>query len=156
MIMMKPYKPSVCFEDIWNYRPEDAKTFTAVPILNAVAEVLYSSSLNECKAIAAVLEVNDRLLNAVLKLEIGMSFSELLHTYRFKQVMEYVQANPDARLEVVAKRFGYSSYGSLWRFMQRIGGVRPNGEKSQAGQELWLKWREEAKKRKEQLGKPKV
>lgn len=32
--------------------------------------------------------------------------------------------------------------------MQRIGGVTPNGEKSQAGPELWLQWREDSKRKK--------
>lgn len=145
--MIKTYTPSISFEDIWNFRTEDSSTHTAVPIINVVAEALYSTNLIECKEIAKQMQVDSRLLNAVIKVKTGMPFSELLHQYRFRQVSEYVAANPDEKLDVVAKKFGYSSYSSLWRFMQRIGGVTPNGEKSQAGPELWLTWREEAKKR---------
>lgn len=145
--MIKIYDPSVSFEDIWNFRPEDSSTHTAVPIINVVAEALYSTNVIECGEIAKQMHVDSRLLNAVIKVETGMSFSELLHQYRFRQVTEYVATNPDVKLDIVAKKFGYSSYSSLWRFMQRIGGVTPNGEKSQAGPELWLTWREEAKRK---------
>lgn len=145
--MIKVYTPSISFEDIWNFRPEDPSTHTAVPIINVVAEALYTTNVIECGVIAKEMNVDSRLLNAVIKVETGMSFSELLHQYRFRQVREYVAANPDVKLDIVAKKFGYSSYSSLWRFMQRIGGVTPNGEKSQAGPELWLTWRENRKKK---------
>ena len=146
--MIKTYPPSISFEDIWNFRPEESTTHTAVPIINVVAEALYSTNIIECKEIAKQMQIDSRLLNAVIKVEVGMPFSELLHQYRFKQVSEYVAANPEVKLDIVAKKFGYSSYSSLWRFMQRIGGVTPNGEKSQAGPELWLQWREQSKKKK--------
>lgn len=145
--MIKVYRPSTNFEDIWNFRPEDPSTHTAVPIINIVAEALYTTNVIECGKIAEQMQVDSRLLNAVIKVELGMPFSDLLHQYRFRQVTEYVAANPEVKLDVVAKKFGYSSYSSLWRFMQRIGGVTPNGEKSQAGPELWLTWRENRKRK---------
>lgn len=141
--MIKPYKKTITFADIWAFRPEEPTTHTAVPLINAVAEALYSTNMNECRKIAKALDVDGRVLQTIVKFELGMSFNELLHQYRFKQVSEYVAQNPDVRLEEVAHRFGYASYGSLWRFMQRIGGVTPNGEKSNAGPELWLQWRKQ-------------
>lgn len=147
--MIEPYKPSITFYDIWKYRPEDQETHTAVPVVNAVAKVLYLTSVNECGRIAEMLQIDSKILNTIVKFETGIKLSDLLHQYRFRQVTEFVQQNTEAKLEDVAHRFGYASYGSLWRFMQRIGGVTPHGEKSQAGEELWLQWREEKRRKKE-------
>lgn len=147
--MIEPYKSSITFYDIWKYRPEDQETHTAVPVVNAVAKVLYRTSVNECGRIAEMLEIDGKVLSTIVKFETGIKLSDLLHQYRFRQVTEFVQQNPEAKLEDVAHRFGYASYGSLWRFMQRIGGVTPHGEKSQAGEELWLQWREEKRRKKE-------
>lgn len=144
--MIKPYKPTVSFEDIWKFKTEDAKTYTAVPIVNAMADALYSTTIIECKTIAERMELEPKYLNIIMKVETGMTASELLHSYRFRQVIEYVKANPDEPMDAVAKRFGYSSYGSLWRFTQRIGGVNPDGKISMAGEELWVKWRKDLKK----------
>lgn len=139
--MIKPYKPTITFDDIWAFSPEDSNTFTAVPVINAVAEVLCKTSVNECAKIAELLEVDSELLNKIVKFETGMRLKDLLHQYRFRQIVEYFQQNPAANLESVVHKFGYASYGSLWRFMQRFGGVTPKGEMSQAGPELWLQWR---------------
>lgn len=148
MMKIKPYEHTVTFDDVLNYRPDDAGTHTAVPLLNAVAEALYLTNSIEVKPIAEALKVDADLLSRIVKFELGMTMVEVLHQYRFHQVLEYVTAHPDERLESVAQRFGYSSYNTLWRFMQRIGGVTPDGKKSNAGQELWLTWREDFKKRK--------
>lgn len=147
MNRIKPYEHKVIIEDIWNYRPEDESTHTSVPILNAVAEALYSTNIIEIKPLAEGLQIDPDLLSKIVKFELDIKLIDLLHQYRFRQVSEYVAANPKEPLETVAQRFGYSSYGSLWRFMQRIGGVTPDGKKSNAGPELWLTWREEYKKR---------
>jgi len=144
---IKPYERKYTPEDIWNYLPEDASTHMSVPLLNAVAEVLLTTNLNEVKAIAEGLKIEADLLSKIVKLELGISLVELIHQYRFRQVQEYVAANPEESLESVALRFGYSCYASLWRFMQRIGGVTPDGKMSKAGPELWIKWREDAKKK---------
>ena len=143
--MVKPYTPSVQFSHIWEFRPSNVETYTRVPVINSLAEALYSTNINECKKIAEVISVDERVLNTIVKFEIGMSLHELLHEYRFRQISEYISTHKDENLENVAKQFGYSSYGSLWRFMQRIGGVTPNGEVSKARPELWLQMREERK-----------
>lgn len=101
--MIKTYTPSISFEDIWNYRPDDSSTYTAVPIINVVAEALYSTNIIECGEIAKQMHVDSRLLNALIKVEMGIPFSELLHNYRFRQVSEYVAANQDVKLDIVAK-----------------------------------------------------
>lgn len=147
MNKINPYEHKVTVEEIWNYRPEDESTHTSVPILNAVAEALYSTNVIEVKTMAEGLQIDPDLLAKIVKFELGVKLVELLHQYRFRQVQEYVAANPDEGLDSVAHRFGYASYGSLWRFMQRIGSITPDGKKSNAGPELWLTWREESKKR---------
>ena len=148
MNKIKPYEHKVTVDDIWNYRPEEEATHTPVPILNAVAEALYTTNLIEAKTIAEGLQIDPDLLAKIVKFELGVKLIDLIHQYRFRQVTDYVSANPKEPLEKVALRFGYSSYASLWRFMQRIGGVTPDGKKSNAGPELWLVWREESKKKK--------
>lgn len=145
MNVIKPYEHKVTLDDIWNYRPDDAATHTPIPILNSVAEVLYTTNLIEAKPMAEGLQIDPDLLAKIVKFELGVKLIDLIHQYRFRQVTEYVAANPQEPLERVAHRFGYASYSSLWRFMQRIGGVTPDGKKSHAGPELWLVWREQSK-----------
>ena len=145
--MIKPYEKKVTVEDILNYLPEDESTHTPVPMLNALAEALCSSNVIEARKLAKGLQIDASLLSATVKFELGVTLVDLLHQFRFRQVSEYVAAHPDEMLESVAQRFGYSSYNTLWRFMQRVGGVTPNGKKSHAGPERWLVWREELKRR---------
>lgn len=143
--MVGPYIKSVDFSQIWKFRPNIVETYTPVPVLNSLAEALYSTNVNECKKIAELISVDEKVLNTIVKFEIGISLSQLLHEYRFKQIQEYISEHTDENMEAIAQKFGYASYGSLWRFMQRIGGVTPKGEVSKARPELWLQMREERK-----------
>lgn len=143
--MVGPYIKSVDFSQIWKFRPNIVETYTPVPVLNSLAEALYSTNVNECKKIAELISVDEKVLNTIVKFEIGISLSQLLHEYRFKQIQEYISEHKDENMEEIAQKFGYASYGSLWRFMQRIGGVTPKGEVSKARPELWLQMREERK-----------
>lgn len=140
------YNNNITFEDVWNYRPDDPATYTAVPIVNAVTTVLLQTTANTVKDIADILEVNHLLLSSTIKFELGCTLIDLIHMYRYRQVSEYIAANPEESKNTVAHRFGYSSYGSLWRFTQRIAGMTPSGVPSEAGEELWLVWRKKLKR----------
>ena len=142
MITIKPYEPQHTPDDIWAYKSEDPSTHTRVPLLNAVAEALHHTNLISVTKIAEALHVDADYLSATVKLELGVPLVELLHQFRYRQVSIYVAANPNEALDSVARKFGYASYGSLWRFTQRYAGLTPRGEKSEAGDELWLVWRE--------------
>ena len=139
---MKPYKPVVTFDDILAYRAGDETTYTKSPIMNAVAEALYETKSIRCVDVAKYLALDVRMLSAAVLLETGISFIDLIHDYRMHQINEYIKAHPNETLDVVARANGYASGGSLWRFFQRRSGTTPLGKKSEAGQELWLKWRE--------------
>lgn len=148
MTKIKPYEPQHTPDDVWAYNPEDPSTYMRVPLLNAVAEVLHLTNYITVNQIAEALHVEKDLLSALVKFELGVPLVELLHNFRYRQVRVYTAAHMDEPLDEIAHRFGYASYGSLWRFTQRYAGVTPRGEKSEAGDELWLVWRENAKKRK--------
>lgn len=152
MDSIKPYEPKYTPDDIWAYNTEDTATHMNVPLLNAVAEALHHTNLNSVTKIGEALNVDADYLSATVKFELGVPLVELLHQFRFRQVRAYITANPDESLDKVAHRFGYASYGSLWRFTQRFAGMTPRGEKSEAGDELWLVWRERNKQRRSGAG----
>lgn len=113
MATIKPYEPQHNPDDIWAYNSDEPSTFTHVPLLNAVAEVLHHTNLISVTKIAEALHVDADYLSATVKLELGVPLVELLHQFRYRQVCNYIAANPDESLDSVAHRFGYSSYGSL-------------------------------------------
>lgn len=145
--MTKPYKPSVTLEDMIAYRVDDESTYTKSPLMNAVACALCETTAINCADVAKYMEVDVRILSPAVQLETGINFIDLIRDYRMHQVNEYIKEHPDANLDTVAQANGYSSGGSLWRFFQRRSGNTPLGKKSEAGQELWLKWREESKRK---------
>lgn len=145
--MTRPYKPIVTFDDIIAYRVDDVTTHTKSPIMNAVATALCETKAIWSSEIAKYLDVEVRALSGAVKLETGMSFIDLIRDYRLHQITEYIKQHPNENLDAVALANGYSSAGSLWRFFQRRSGNTPLGKKSEAGKELWLKWREENKKK---------
>lgn len=143
----KPYLPVATFQQVLDFVPGQPETYTTSPIVNAVAEALYSTKCIEGKELAEYLEVDNRKLGNALQLDLGMCLKDVVQNYRMHQVEVYRQANPEASMAQVAQACGYSSDGSLWRFFQRKLGTTAMGKKSEAGEELWLKWREESKKR---------
>lgn len=131
----KPYLPLVTIEQVLNYNPADPATHTASPIVNAVAEALCQTHYIEAGEIAEYLDVDRTKLNHALSLDMGMPLIDVIHDYRLMQVRRTVTQNPDMKLEEVARLCGYSSAGSLWRFVQRKVGVTARGQKSLAGPE---------------------
>ena len=147
--MTRPYKPIVTFDDIIAYRVDDVTTHTKSPIMNAVACALCETKAIWSSEIAKYLQVEVRALSGAVMLETGMSFIDLVREYRIHQITKYIKEHPEENLDTVAHANGYSSAGSLWRFFQRRSGTTPLGKKSEAGKELWLKWREENKKKRQ-------
>ncbi len=143
-----PYISGITYDQVWAYRPFDPATHTPSPLVNAVAKALYSTRYIRSNDIAKYLCIEERLLRAVVQVELGMKLSDLLHRYRIDQADEYIRTHPGQNLNQVAHAIGYSSDSTLWRFYQRMRKETPLGHKSHAHQELWLKWREERKKRK--------
>lgn len=142
----KPFLPVATFEQVLSYIPGQPETFTASPLVNAVADALYSTKCIESKELAEYLAVDARKLAYAVQLEMGMKLIDVIHNYRIHQIEEYYKANLDAKLDDVAKTFGYSCDSTLWRFFQRKLGKTVTGKKSEAGQELWLKMRENRKR----------
>ena len=143
----KPYLPVANFQQILDFIPGQPQTYTASPIVNAVAEALYETKCIESKELAAYLVVDSKKLAHAVQLDLGMTLIDVIQTFRIHQIEEYHRANPEATLDEVAQACGYSSKGSVWRFFQRKLGKTVMGKKSQAGPELWLKMREDSKKR---------
>lgn len=143
----KPYNSSIVYEQIWAYRPNDPETRTCSSLVNAVAEALYSTHFIQVNEIAKYLDLEPRALSVAMQIELRMPFIDLIHSYRLDQADLYIQEHPDTTLDEVANAIGYASANTLWRFYQRKRKETPYGKKSEAGEELWLKMREERKKR---------
>lgn len=143
----KPFLPVATLEQVFGYVSDQPGTYTASPLINAVADALYRTKCIESKELAEYLAVDARKLAYAIQLELGMRLIDVIQSYRIHQIEEYRNAHPDAKLDDVAKACGYSCDSTLWRFFQRKLGTTVTGRKSEAGQELWLKMREESKKR---------
>lgn len=144
----KPYISTITYEQIKAFRPDDPATYTPSPLVNAVAEALYTKRFIEAQEFAEYLDIEPRQLRAAMQIEVRMPFINLIHIYRLDQADQYIRDHPDANLDTVAEAIGYASAGSLWRFYQRKRKETPLGHKSDAGEELWLKMRAESMKRK--------
>jgi len=131
--MKKPYLPSVSFEQILQYKSEDAQTHTSSRIVNAVIEAMCDNHLLECNEIADYLCVDARKLAAAVQLETGMTFTEVVRQYRIAKVQEYIDSHPDASLEEVAHANGYASNASMWRLFKDRLRQTANGKTSSAG-----------------------
>ena len=147
MIESKPYLPVAEFQQILDYVPGQPETYTASPIVNAVAEALYETKCIESKELAEYLAVEPRKLANAVQLDLGMKLIDVIQNYRIHQIEAYHSAHPSATLDEIAQACGYSCKGSVWRFFQRKLGKTVTGKKSEAGPELWLKYREDSKKR---------
>lgn len=142
----KPYLPAATLQQVFDYIPGQPETYTESRLVNAVADALYETKCIESKELAEYLAVDARKLAYAIQLEMGMRLIDVIQKYRIHQVEEYIKAHPDAKLDDVAKVFGYANDSTLWRFFQRKLGMTVRGGKSNAGPELWLKMRENRKK----------
>ena len=134
----KPYLPVTTFQQVLDYVPGQPETYTASPIINAVAEALCVTKCIESKELAEYLALEPHKLAHAVQIELGMSLIEVIHNYRLRQIEAYYNAHPGETLDQVAQACGYSSKGSVWRFFQRKLGKTVTGKKSEAGPESWL------------------
>lgn len=130
--MKRPYLPVSSFEEVLAFRPNDSATHTKSPLVNAVAEVLFTTNIRECKTIADVLDLDARVLRDAMKMETGMPFKDLVVNYRMTKAKEYIQSHPELSQAQLAKDCGFASYHAMWRFFQNTLGETPLGEKSEA------------------------
>lgn len=128
--MQKPFLPIATIEEVFSFNPEDQVTFTQSLLVNAVAEVLFSTKLIECKSIANALKLDERKFSNALSIELGMTLKELVVSYRTKQVQDFRAAHPDYTPEQLATSIGYSSSASISRFLNTQLGITPAGNKS--------------------------
>lgn len=131
----QPYLPVVTFQQVIDFIPDNSETYTASPIVNAVAKALFETRYIESKEIAEYLDVDARKLGGAIQLDLGMRLIDVIQQYRIHQVQQYRQEHPDATLNEVAHACGYACEDTLWRFFQRKLGTTVDGKKSQAGPE---------------------
>ncbi len=137
----KPYLPVTTFQQVLDYVPGQPETYTASPVVNAVAEALCVTKCIESKDLAEYLALDSNKLAHALQIDLGMTLIEVIHNYRLRQIEAYYNAHPDQTLDQIAQACGYSSKGSVWRFFQRKLGKTVTGRKSEAGPESWLQLR---------------
>lgn len=149
MKQSKPYLPVATFQQVIDYVPGQAETYTPSPIVNAVAEALYETKCIESKELAEYLNVEARKLACAIQLDMGMRLIDVIQQYRIHQIQEYRKANPKSKLDDVAQAFGYSDRATLWRFFQRKLNQTVDGKKSNAGPERWIEILKMNKERRE-------
>lgn len=143
----KPYLPVATFQQVLDYVPGQPETYTASPIVNAVAEALCVTKCIESKELAEYLALDSVKLAHAVQIDLGMSLIDVIHNYRLRQIEAYYEAHPGETLDQIAQACGYASKGSVWRFFQRKVGKTVTGQKSQAGEEQWRKRRDERNRR---------
>ena len=126
------FKPAITMEDVLAYRPYDTATHTASPLINAVANVLYSTHHRELRVIARYLGVEPRKLSVAVEVVSGLSLKEMVVTYRLVQIKTLMKECPDLTSTRLARECGFSSYHALWRFLQIHTGQTPSGDVSEA------------------------
>ena len=141
----QPYHTGITLDDVLRYRPDDATTHTRSLLVNAVARVLYTTDLLECSDIACYMSVDARALASAIKLELEISFHDLVQQYRLTQVKRFLAEHPDHetyKADELAAAIGYSSSASIARFLKKHLGITPKGRTSLAT-DNWTKHRSE-------------
>jgi len=147
--MIKHYSPQATFEQIVAFRPDHPETYTPSPLVNAIAEVLYSTQVRRCCQIATHLGLDSRSLCVAFKVETGLLLDDVVADYRLVRAKQYLEDHPDVDLNEAAKACGYADSNSLWHAFQRKLGITPTGKKSSARKERYLLLREEIRQAKE-------
>ena len=142
-----PYLPVVTFQQVLDYTPGQAETYTSSPIVNALAETLHTTLLIESQEVADYLAVDRHKLGGAIQLDLGMRLIDVIQQFRLHQIQQYRDAHPDEPLDTVAHACGYASDSSLWRFFQRKLGTTATGKKSNAGPERFNEMCKEIRKR---------
>ena len=101
----KPFEPFVTLEHFYRY-PEAS---TGSILCDAVADVLYTTRYIRVAQIARYMKVEARKLSCGISLFTGMSLTEIVKSYRLRQVQQYMIAHPKDNLDVVARTVGFSS-----------------------------------------------
>ena len=143
------YLPVANMEQILAYRPDDASTFTASPLVNALCNVLFSTKLFECAAIAGYLGLDSRKFASAISIETGMNLSDIVDTYRGSQLHAFLAEHPthDYSIDELAEALGYSSGRSISRFVRSQTGRTVKGRTSVASPDSFVKVRTEVRKK---------
>lgn len=128
----EPYLPEITLHDILAYRPDDEQTYTSSRLVNAVANILFTTKTREQNVFTQRLQLDNRHLTYALELEIGMTLKALIVHYRLAQIRQFMEQNPEMAVSEVAQQTGFSSPHALWRFFQTHTGETPTGKKSEA------------------------
>lgn len=132
MSFNEPYLPEITLKQILAFRPDDEQTYTSSRLVNAVANVLFTSLTREPGDFAQRLQIEKRHLSNAIEVITGMSLYDLIVQYRVAQIRQYMGQNPEKSNIVVAEHMGFSSPHALWRFFQIHTGETPSGQKSEA------------------------
>lgn len=148
------YLPVANMEQILAYRPDDASTFTASPLVNALSNVLYSTKLFECNAIAGYMGLDPRKFASAISIETGMNLSDIVDTYRTSQLQAFLTEHPDHdyTIDELAEALGYSSGRSIYRFVRAQTGRTVKGRTSVASPDSFVKVRSEVRKKRREGG----
>lgn len=144
--MKKHYPHQATFEQIVAFDPNRQETFTPSPLVNAIAEVLFTTQVRRCSQIADILGIESRALCVAFKVETGLLLDDVVADYRLHRAQQFIAENPDMDIQSVAKACGYANGNTLWHAFQRKLGTTPTGKKSEAREERYLIIRKQSKK----------
>lgn len=142
------YQKQATFEQILAYRPEDVKTHTPSPIVNALADTLYTTKLIECVEVAEHLGVEYQLLTAAVRLETGLYLKDIIQQYRLAQLDAFRSEHADKEYTVdeMAHALGYANGKSIARFLRTKKGETVRGRHSIAEKDNYVKMRSQYRK----------
>lgn len=143
------YQKQATLEQILAYRPEDEKTHTPSPIVNALADTLYTTKLIECVEVAEHLGVEYQLLTAAIRLETGLYLKEIIQQYRLAQLDAFRAEHADKEYTVdeMAQALGYANGKSISRFLRTKRGETARGNHAMAEKDNYVKMRSQYRKR---------
>ena len=124
------YKTQATLEQILAYRPDDVATHTPSPLVNAVADTLFTTKSIECVQIAREMRVEVTMLSAAVRLETGMYLKDILHAYRLAQFNAFKAAHPNYSANEIAQELGYENAKSISRFVRSQTGQTVRGKQS--------------------------
>lgn len=140
------YQPKATLEQILAYRPDDVTTHTPSPLVNAVADTLFTTKSIECVHVARELGLDVTLLSAAVRVETGLYLKDIIHAYRMAQFNAFKETHPNYKADEIAKELGYENAKSIARFVRTQTGQTVCGRRSLAQKDGYVALRSKLRK----------
>lgn len=102
--MIETIKPIMTIDELYARGGEP----TGDTLLDAVVKVMIETQLLEGKHVAKLLDVPERKLSGAMELLMGLSLSQLIHEWRFRQACQLLKET-ELPLDEVAQKCGFGN-----------------------------------------------